>query len=220
MRTWRRMKQLLMDKFLPPDSEQYLLQLYQNCVQGSKSVFDYTAEFSQISDHNNLNETEGQRVARYLNGLKQTIREKIGLIVLWTMDKAHNMALKVELLERKATYSGYQRTTTDSFSTSKKGKRVQTSTATNKPKGVGGGGNNQVTSSMAREAPKNPNPYARPTTDKCYRCGKPGHRSKVCPEQRPVNLVEEDDDFGANEGTEDDDHDLYDEAKFAMEDGE
>ena len=35
----------------------------------------------------------------------------------------------------------------------------------------------------------NANPYARPTRNKCYRCGEPGHRSSTCLKRAVVNLV-------------------------------
>ena len=50
----------------------------------------------------------------------------------------------------------------------------------------------------------NANPYARPTRNKCYRCGEPGHRSSTCPKQAAVNLVvvEEGEVDGEQEGQE------------------
>ena len=41
------------------------------------SVHEYTTELMILAEHNDLRESEGQQAARYLDGLKLQIRDKI-----------------------------------------------------------------------------------------------------------------------------------------------
>ena len=53
-------------------------------------------------------------------------------------------------------------------------------------------GVNQSTVAVAGfvvQSPVNTNLYAKPTRNKCYRCGEPRHRSSTCPKRAAVNLV-------------------------------
>ncbi|XP_031392827.1 uncharacterized protein LOC116204716 [Punica granatum] len=78
--------------------EQYLFMKYQRCVQGSRSFHDYTAEFLRLAERNALNESESQQVARYMEGLKPTIRDKIGVQMVATVEDVRSLALKAEMM--------------------------------------------------------------------------------------------------------------------------
>src|SRR3954470_22495961 len=101
------MQQLMRDRFLPPDYEQHLFQLYQNSEQGAKSIHDYSAEFLRLADRNNLMETSNQQVSRFMNGLKPSIRDKMGLQPIYLFEDAQNLALKAEEIEKHGRNSGF-----------------------------------------------------------------------------------------------------------------
>ena len=79
------MKQLLRDRFLPIDYEQYMFEAYQRCAQGMKSVNEYTSEFLRLMKRNQLSESDNRQAARYLNGLKSTIHDKIGVLMVMSV---------------------------------------------------------------------------------------------------------------------------------------
>ncbi|PRQ42827.1 putative nucleotidyltransferase, Ribonuclease H [Rosa chinensis] len=223
VRTWRRMKQLMMERFLPDDYEQILYRLYIECVQGTRTVADYTAEFLRYSERNELGETEGQKVAHYISGLKPSIQERIGLQTVHTMAEVTNLALKAELLEKPSRASSFQR-----YNYQRSADLVNASTAkgittlqraenafkaSNPP--FKGAGSSNTSSGVQNRAPNQRfnNPYARPTGDVCYRCNKPGHRSNMRHERRQTALI---DDYDEDEEEVRRDGD-YDGAEFAEE---
>ncbi|XP_071728633.1 uncharacterized protein [Rutidosis leptorrhynchoides] len=188
IRNWNKMKRMLISRFLPPDYEQFLFEQYQSLRQGQKTVAECTVDFLRLASRNNIVETEGQQISRYLFGLRPAIREKIGCQVIMTLTEACNLARRAETMTTRGNFGNYQYA-----STSRAPTKPATTTITTP----------EITpqDSNTKEAGKKPisNTYSRPTIDKCYRCNQTGHKSNNCPQRRPVNYTQYDDEFEEDE---------------------
>ena len=69
IRSWRRMKRLMADRFLPPDYQQELFRQYQDCRQDTRTANEYMEEFDRLANCNDLEETEDQQISRFVHGL-------------------------------------------------------------------------------------------------------------------------------------------------------
>ncbi|CAN0836930.1 hypothetical protein LINGRAHAP2_LOCUS1645 [Linum grandiflorum] len=190
IKTLRRMKQLMLDRFLPNDYEKIMYKMYVNCVQGRMSMTEYTAEFLRLTKHNQLGETEGKKVMRYINGLKGSIQEKMRLQTVWTVSDASTLALKVKLMENSPkNFSSIKRFPPQEY--------YDVTIDKEKDAGPKEPNSTESTSGVSISNPNkgmNPtpaNPYARSTSDKCLCCGGQGHKSDVCPSRRIIAILNE-----------------------------
>ncbi|KAI0501107.1 hypothetical protein KFK09_019325 [Dendrobium nobile] len=197
IRSWNRMKQLLRAQFLPTDFEQILYMRYQHCVQGTRSVSDYTEEFNRLTARNNLSESANQFVARYIGGLKDSIQDRLELNSVWSMAQAVNFALKIEMQQNRQPKSSYNRRHWQEPSTANsKNNSPPVKASPNLSPMVTTPSSSHVVGeprSMQKSKPlPRENPYAKPATFKCFRCFQPGHKSNECPQRQQVHLAEGD----------------------------
>jgi len=72
-------------KFLPLDYAQTIFHRFQNLKQNLSTVEELTNEFYQLSIHVDLQETDEQLAARYVNCLKFSIQDEL------SMHRVHNV---------------------------------------------------------------------------------------------------------------------------------
>ncbi|KAH7848159.1 hypothetical protein Vadar_034481 [Vaccinium darrowii] len=78
---------------------------YQRCQQGTRPVHEYVAEFQRLSSRNDLLETEGQLVARFVDGLRTDIQDVVNMQPVHTLLDAIQLATRAEFqLNRKGNY--------------------------------------------------------------------------------------------------------------------
>jgi len=83
----------------PPDYQQIMYNQFEHCQQGTRTVTTYTEQFYRLSSHCDLSMMEEQQAAKYISGLKYSIQERVILHDVFSVDEAHNKALKVERLQ-------------------------------------------------------------------------------------------------------------------------
>jgi hypothetical protein len=94
--SWLKMKTLLKARFFPPNFEQHLFQQYQNCQQGGRTVQAYIDDFCRLSPRNDLMETEGQQVARFIGGLRYVIQDRVSMHHVFTLTEVVSLATRAE----------------------------------------------------------------------------------------------------------------------------
>lgn len=77
VRTWQRMRKLMIEHFLPPDYEQTLFSRYQHCRQANRTIHEYVIEFHKLVARVDVRETENQKISRFIDGLRTNIQDEV-----------------------------------------------------------------------------------------------------------------------------------------------
>ena len=110
------------DRFLPLDYQQELFRQYKDCKQGTQTINKYMEEFDKLANPDELEETEDQRIFRFVHGLRVSIRDQVTLQTLYTLNEAVTLSKKIEYQHLKTGLKFSIRSSKSSSSTTNKGK--------------------------------------------------------------------------------------------------
>lgn len=162
---------------------------------------EYTEEFYRLGARINLPESEEQRVAKYIDGLRLEIRDVLRLRDIYSVIEAVNMANKVESQIKSGSrpqpnYRSPFYSKTSQEARPDKGKQHAVNPPPNKAENeILWKGEHSKSTVHKRNSG---NAYAKPSLDICFRCSQPGHRSNECPRRTRVGVVNEEEE-GENE---------------------
>jgi hypothetical protein len=107
IKSWDRMIAKMKAKFIPRDYQITLFRRMQNLRQKLMTVKEYTEEFYRLNIRAGHRESDDEKVARYLNGLRYDIQDELSMLTIRTVEDAYQLALKAEeKLSRKQGQRG------------------------------------------------------------------------------------------------------------------
>jgi hypothetical protein len=96
IKSWDRMIAKMKEKFIPRDYQISLFRRMQNLRQKLMTVKEYTEEFYRLNIRAGHHESNDEKVARYMNGLRYEIQDEMSMETIRMVEDAYQMALKVE----------------------------------------------------------------------------------------------------------------------------
>jgi hypothetical protein len=83
-------------KFIPRDYQITLFRRMQNLRQKLMTVKEYTEELYKLNIRAGHRESDDEKVARYINGLRYDIQDEMSMKTIKMVDDSYQMALKAE----------------------------------------------------------------------------------------------------------------------------
>jgi hypothetical protein len=202
IKSWDRMIAKMKAKFIPRDYQITLFRRMQNLRQKMMTMKDYIEEFYRLNIRAGHRESDDEKVARYLNGLRYDIQDELSMVTIRTVEDAYQMALKAEeKLSRKQGQRGRGKSQPRGKAISQE--RIQKPKEEwKKPQGKAGrGGTSQQRQQIAKPrrqqddqqgdyADANAFPHTRGRgrghggVITCFTCGKDGHKAVDCPDRK------------------------------------
>jgi hypothetical protein len=96
IKSWDQMIAKMKAKFILRDYHITLFRRMQDLRQKLMTVKEYTEEFYRLNIQAGHRESDDEKVARYLNGLRYDIRDELSMLTIRTVEDAYQMALKAE----------------------------------------------------------------------------------------------------------------------------
>ena len=84
------------NKFMLFDVEAQFFKDFYNHKQGGTTVKEYIDRLMELMTNIGMDESEANQVMRFMNGLNYSIQRDMELLELPTLDRAYQVALKVE----------------------------------------------------------------------------------------------------------------------------
>ena len=203
--TWTEFMRIAKKKFMPFDVEAQLFKDFYNHKQGGTTVKEYADKLMELTTKMGVDESEATQVMCFMNGLNYSIQREMELLELPTLDRAYQVALKVEarMKRGKDVAKGGGQGSKSSFAkgggagshqASGGQKEGQGTSGGPKPQGStnqGGGrgaassrGRGGGSASQGRGSGRGSNQSANRGPKApivCYKCDQEGHKSFECP---------------------------------------